>query len=115
MKWLLVLIVISTCACSIKPKYAFDTTDKALLTTAMVTQITDGYTTSRMLDNENNYEANPLYGSHPSDEKIIAIKLVGMVAIGYLAYELPPTPRKWVLTFFSILYGGATINNADKI
>ena len=105
----LILAVLS--GCSVKPKYSLDQLDKALLTTAVVAQIADGYTTMRALDNPDNYETNPLYGEHPSDGKIIAIKVVGIGATFWLAKDLPPTPRKWVLGFLSLLYGGVSFSN----
>lgn len=96
--------------CVLKPRYDFDTMDKALLATAIGAQMADYWTTHEVLD-DGGYETNPLIGSHPSDGKLMAFKAVGIGLTCWLAKVLKPKARKWVLGGLSAFYGGVVMNN----
>jgi len=80
--------------------------DYAALSFAVCGSAADVWTTERALDN-GGYECNPLFGSDPSDGKLIAGKVV-MVAVLALIGEVYPESRQWLFW----LAGGVGFNAA---
>lgn len=104
---IIIISMLTGCA----PKYAYDNTDKMLMASMVATQIADGHTTSRALENPNNMEANPLLGRNPSDSQIIITKVIATGIILWLASKMEPKQRKLTLGVVSTLTGAVAIRN----
>ncbi len=95
-------------------RYAWDSTDKALLGVLTVTSAADAYTTMEGMD-QGLRELNPILGSHPSDAEI-ALFTAGVVLGGwYLAQHMEPKDRKMFLTILSFIKGGAALHNYQML
>ena len=76
---------------------AYTPTDWAVLTCAVAGSSADVWTTEQALDG-GGYERNPVFGSDPSDGKLIAGKVVALLACVAMG-ELEPTWRVWMFGF----------------
>ena len=88
------LLLWSCCGCA--SHVAYTAADWAALTCAVVGSAADVYTTERCLDQNNGgRELNPVYGSDPSDGKLIAGKLVALAVCAAVG-EWQPGWRVWM-------------------
>ena len=92
---IVLVLMLTGCASHV----AYSTTDWTALTAAVAGSAADIYTTERCLDADNGgRELNPVYGSDPSDGKLICGKVLALavcVAVG----ELEPGWRPWLFGF----------------
>lgn len=90
MKTLLPLLL-WCCGCAHVP---YSKADYAALTFAIAGQAADTWTTERALDH-GGYEANPVFGRHPSDGRLILTKLAALGIVAAVG-ELQPGWRVWM-------------------
>ncbi len=108
LKYILILaLLLTSCA----PKMSYDTTEKALLATAIGGQILDGGSTLQKLD-DGCVEANPLLGSYPDEGVILVTKLAVSLVIWQTSNFLTDrTSRKMWLTGMTFLGVAAGVHN----
>ena len=80
---LLVGFFISNGCCTPRP-WTLD--EKILLGASCVAAAADAYTTTRALDNPNNWEINPVIGKRPSDSKVVITLGVSQILTIVLAH-----------------------------
>ena len=83
--------------------------DWAALSFAVAGSAADVYTTERALDN-GGYECNPVFGSDPSDGKLIAGKVLALLACVAVG-ELEPRWRPWLFGLLGVSGGAAAAMN----
>lgn len=98
----------------IMPEIPYDTTEKVLLGTLVATNATDALTTMEALD-RGAVELNPFLGSHPSNGKLIAVKIAGVTAMTIIANKMDHTFRKILLGTASLLFGGVSLHNMNVL
>jgi len=72
----------------------------------------DIHTTTRMLDNPNNYERNPIMGRHPSDATVISYMITSQILVLTIAHFVPEW-RKWILGSKTAINFAWAINNTQ--
>ena len=104
---IVLVLMLTGCASHV----AYSTTDWTALTAAVAGSAADIYTTERCLDADNGgRELNPVYGSDPSDGKLICGKVLALavcVAVG----EWQPRWRPWLLGALAVSGAGAAVAN----
>lgn len=90
-------------------------TEKAILTASWVATGADCYTSERMLDDPDNYEAlNLIAGRHPTDTELVTCIVTSQIAITVLAHVCPKW-RSWLLGGKTALNAGCAAHNWDLI
>ena len=87
------------------------TEEKVLLGASCLAMAADTYTTTRFLDNENNWEVNPILGRHPSDTKVVMYMFSSQVVAIILAHYFPEY-RSWILGVKTGLNTVGAVNNS---
>ena len=72
----------------------------------------DTYTTTRFLDNPDNYEMNPMLGKHPSDTEVITYMVTSQLLVLMVAHIFPEW-RTWILGSKTAVNTGFAINNTQ--
>lgn len=86
------------------------TTQKALYGTYIGLNVIDASQTIHA-SRDGYTELNPIYGSHPSTERVLLTKVFLVGAVGVLADHVPSTPRTLVLGFLNVLQVGVIEHN----
>jgi hypothetical protein len=108
------VVLVSIATCRNARASDFDTTDKILFGSFVGLQLVDAAQTSYVSKHPEQFkESNPLYGSHPSDAKIIAIKSLLVGGVYYLVKDMPSPDRKFVLGAVDLFYITVTAHNAS--
>lgn len=84
--------------------------EKMLLGVSCIAAATDTYTTTQSLNNEYNWEVNPVLGKNPSDTEIITYMITSQIIAIVLAHYIPKY-RNWILGIKTGLNTAGTINN----
>jgi hypothetical protein len=105
---LILVVYLSGCATNPKP---WTNTEKALAVASILATGADAYTTTRMLDNPNNWEVNPIMGKHPSDGRVIAT-MAATQALFLVVCHYWEDARPWLLGAKTIFNTGLAIHNS---
>jgi hypothetical protein len=105
-KWLIIVLLLTGCA-----SRPWTQQEKILLGVSCVAMLADTYTTTRFLDNSNNYEMNPILGSHPSDTNVVMYMFSSQVVAIILAHYFPKY-RSWILGIKTGLNTSGAVNNS---
>ena len=105
MRWVLLFLLLTSCA--IRP---WTKQEKILLGVSCLAATTDIYTTTRFLDNQHNWEINPILGRNPSDTEVITYMISSQIVTIILAHFIPKY-RKWILGIKTGLNTTGTMNN----
>ena len=103
-KQLLVIFILILTGCA-----TYSPADWAALSFAVAGSAADVYTTERCLDG-GGYERNPVFGSDPSDGKLIAGKVVALLACVAVG-ELEPGWRPWMFGLLGGTGAAAAVHN----
>ena len=115
------IIILSLSGCATTPR-KWTAGEKVTLGWSVLASIADGYTTTRFLNNPDNYEMCPYIGKHPSNEKVIVfLSLSQLIATGlahwYPDLELPfigkVNMQYGLLGTKAVLNTGCAINNTQ--
>lgn len=87
-------------------------TDKLLAVGSLTATAADYYTTKQVLSRPGTHEANPIYGSDPSDARLIGTMAASNLILMVLAHYYPEL-RKYILGGNMVLHGGAAIYNTQ--
>ena len=83
---------------------------KTLAITSTLATAADAYTTTRFLDNPNNYEMNPVLGKHPSNAEVVSyLAFTQLVTLGIA--HLWPEARPWILGGKTLINGSLALHN----
>ena len=104
----LIIIAMLLVGCATRP---WTIEEKVLLGASCLAMAADTYTTTRFLDNENNWEVNPILGRHPSDTKVITYMISSQAVAIILAHYFPKY-RSWILGVKTGLNTVGAVNNS---
>lgn len=90
----------------------WDRTDKALFAGLAAGCIADVATTRHIL-NDGGEEKNPVLDGNA--EMIIPLNLVALGAVYFIADQLSPTARKWLLGLANGIKWGCVVHNANEL
>lgn len=104
-------LAVTGCASFAETWEGWDRTDRALHDAGTVCIVTDYLQTESALDTGRFREANPLYGSHPSDDRLAAITGGRLAANWFLADSVPARWRTEVFAIALLPCAYAVIHN----
>ena len=81
-----IIVCLLLIGCATRP---WTTQEKILLGASCLATVADTYTTTRFLDNEDNWEINPMLGRHPSDTKVVIYMFSSQMIVVLLAHYFP--------------------------
>ena len=105
MKKTLIIVVVLISGCS------WSKSDIAWGVASTLATGADFYTTSKMLENPNNYEMNPILGKHPSNSEVFMVLATSQIIVLTIAHFCP-TLRPYILGGKTAISGGWAIYNS---
>ena len=114
MRKVVLLFIITILSVSCAPKHKYTTMNKVMYAALIAGQTADVISTSNGLDKPGVYEMNKVYGSNPSDARLVMTKAVGITAITIIGHFSTPNVRNVIYGFGALIGGGAAYHNGNQ-